>query len=206
MAIEVSCSNCGEEFRVKDEAAGKSFKCKVCGTKIFIPEVADQADVDEDEVEDLPPARRRSRDAEDEGSPKRRKKGSTAKRKTLGPAIALYVTSGLWLAYGIANLIYSLFLGGSDAYFKDLAAQVDQSQASARMFGYYIGVFGVPLSTVPVLSGAYCLQSCRMYGLALTGCILACIPCCSPGCVLGIPFGIWGLIVLNQEDVKRAFQ
>ena len=43
-------------------------------------------------------------------------------------------------------------------------------------------------------------------GLALTGCILACIPCCSPGCVLGIPFGIWGLIVLNQEDVKRAFQ
>jgi hypothetical protein len=27
----------------------------------------------------------------------------------------------------------------------------------------------------------------------------------NPFCVLGLPLGIWGLIVLNRQDVKDAF-
>jgi len=39
MAIEVKCSNpqCGKIYRVKDEAAGKKFKCKQCQTVLVVP-------------------------------------------------------------------------------------------------------------------------------------------------------------------------
>jgi hypothetical protein len=44
----------------------------------------------------------------------------------------------------------------------------------------------------------------RSYGMAITTAIIALVPChCS--CLLGVPFGIWALIVLNREDVREAF-
>jgi hypothetical protein len=36
--------------------------------------------------------------------------------------------------------------------------------------------------------------------------ILVMIPCLSPCCILGIPIGIWGLIVLMDPNVKAAFR
>lgn len=36
MSIKVICS-CGKEYNVKDELAGKTAKCKVCGADVFIP-------------------------------------------------------------------------------------------------------------------------------------------------------------------------
>lgn len=36
--------------------------------------------------------------------------------------------------------------------------------------------------------------------------ILAMIPCVSPCCLLGLPLGIWALIVLLKPEVKAAFQ
>ena len=41
--------------------------------------------------------------------------------------------------------------------------------------------------------------------LFVTASILAVIPCLSPCFILGIPFGIWALVVINQADVKEAF-
>jgi predicted Zn finger-like uncharacterized protein len=38
-----------------------------------------------------------------------------------------------------------------------------------------------------------------------TACILAMIPCVNC-CILGLPFGIWGLVVLNKPEVKDAFR
>jgi hypothetical protein len=38
----------------------------------------------------------------------------------------------------------------------------------------------------------------------MTACILAMIPC-SACCLLGIPLGIWGLVVINNPEVRGAF-
>ena len=43
-------------------------------------------------------------------------------------------------------------------------------------------------------------------GLAYAASILAMIPCISPCCILGLPFGIWSLVVLADNDVKSAFR
>jgi hypothetical protein len=50
------------------------------------------------------------------------------------------------------------------------------------------------------------MQRLQMYGLAMTSSILAMIPCLSPCCLLGLPFGIWALVILNQDHVKQSFE
>jgi DNA-directed RNA polymerase subunit RPC12/RpoP len=40
MALSVRCGQCGKEFRVKDELAGKRVKCSACGQPIAIPAAA----------------------------------------------------------------------------------------------------------------------------------------------------------------------
>jgi hypothetical protein len=50
-------------------------------------------------------------------------------------------------------------------------------------------------------SGASTLSQ---YQLALAACIVAMVPC-SCGCFLGLPIGVWGLVLLMQDDVKKAF-
>lgn len=204
MAIQVSCSKCGEDYRVKDEAAGKTFKCKSCGTTIRIPEADDDDFDEEDEIEDeLPPPRRRVRDDDDEDDrPKRRKKRSSGGSRTLGPAIGLYVTGALWL-------IYCAVSGAVQLLNPNAAAKPPPGADQAYVIGHAVGFYGVligfPLLTLLVLFGAFCLQTRRLYPMALLGCIIASIPCCSPGCVLGMPFGIWGLVVLFDESVKQSF-
>ena len=40
----------------------------------------------------------------------------------------------------------------------------------------------------------------------MTATILAMIPCISPCCLLGLPVGIWSLVVLLDENVKASFR
>jgi hypothetical protein len=35
--------------------------------------------------------------------------------------------------------------------------------------------------------------------------VVAMVPCLSPCCILGLPLGIWALIVLMKPEVKSSF-
>ena len=140
MTIEISCSNCGEEFRVRDEAAGKSFKCKLCGTTVRVPDDEDEPEDDEDD------------EAMFDTRPKRKKKrASTNSGRTLGPAIGLYVTGGLSLAFGILMMVAALT--------QDPELPPDEAGRVGYLVGYYGSAFGVPAIGVIVLIGAVCLQT-----------------------------------------------
>lgn len=69
-------------------------------------------------------------------------------------------------------------------------------------------VFGLILMFLHafVIFGAVSMMRLRNYGVAYTAAVLSVIPCCSGCYFLGIPFGIWALVVLNREDVKAAFR
>lgn len=62
------------------------------------------------------------------------------------------------------------------------------------------------LSNVIVVAGAIAMIRYRGYVFAFTASIVAMIPCCSPCMFLGIPFGIWSMVVLTQPDVKSRFR
>ncbi len=67
------------------------------------------------------------------------------------------------------------------------------------------GVVQIVLGIV-VLLGAVRMKRLESYGLAMASAIIAMIPCVSPCCVLGLPFGIWALVVLSDIHVRSAFR
>ena len=66
-------------------------------------------------------------------------------------------------------------------------------------------------SIIPALLGvliiiaALKMKKLESKGLAMTGAILAMIPCVSPCCLLGLPFGIWALVVMGKDEVSSQF-
>jgi len=57
-----------------------------------------------------------------------------------------------------------------------------------------------------IMAGALQMKQLRNRGFAQCACVLALIPCLGPCFVLGIPFGIWGLVTLNDPQVRGAFR
>ena len=62
----------------------------------------------------------------------------------------------------------------------------------------------VPISLVIALGG-WKMWNLKWYGLALRAAVLAMLPC-TAGCFLGLPFGIWALVVLLDPEVRAAFK
>ena len=69
--------------------------------------------------------------------------------------------------------------------------------------GLLVGLL-VICCNVLIVVGALRMLRFKNYGLAITACILAMIT--PPGLILGLPVGIWALIVLSRHDVREAFQ
>jgi hypothetical protein len=73
----------------------------------------------------------------------------------------------------------------------------------------FIDVCCIGLPTVAVygliLAGALSMQRLHSRGLAMTAAILAMLPC-GPAILVGLPVGIWALVVLSNRDVALAFQ
>ncbi len=66
-------------------------------------------------------------------------------------------------------------------------------------------VLGVAVGTLGIVGSISMLQL-RRRGLAMAGAILMAVPCFSPCCPLGLPFGVWALVVLSDGAVQAAFQ
>jgi hypothetical protein len=144
-----------------------------------------------------------------------------------GPAICLMILAGINVLTAIGFLFMAIpFIIGATKIAegdKEFNAQI-QAQMKAQgqpaqamdtgtiqtvMKGYaggFVawGVLGLLVSVV-LLIGALKMKSLRSYGMAMTASVLAMIPCTSPCCLLGLPFGIWALVVLMKADVKSAF-
>jgi hypothetical protein len=124
------------------------------------------------------------------------------------PAILLMVTAGLGLVGGLLGLVSSALGGGgvppemlNDPQFEQFRPWLERSQ-SFGMFGNFLTL---ALSGV-TLFGALKMKNLENYGLAMAASIIAIIPCFGPCCCIGIPVGIWSLVVLNKPEVKSAFR
>ena len=119
-----------------------------------------------------------------------------------GPAIGLIVVAILGVLLQITSLILNL-VGASI-----LASSRMPKDAWLNMFSGTISVvssiIGILLSGV-ILLGAIKMKKLESYGLAMAASIIAMIPCFSPCCLLGLPIGIWAVVVLSKPEVKSAF-
>lgn len=119
------------------------------------------------------------------------------------PAIGLMVAAGIGLPLQALSLVMNLMGTGINA-----AAAQDGPEAMANMLGGTVGIVsnGVAIIlAVVVFMGALKMKNLESHGFAMAAAILAAIPCLSPCCIIGLPVGIWAVVVLLKPEVKSAF-
>ena len=118
-----------------------------------------------------------------------------------GPAIAILISNGIGMLLALLLLILNLVGVGMGA-----ASGVDQGMGLVAE-----GAIGGVQSVLHLATGAVIIvgflkmMKLQSYGFAMTATILAMIPCITPCCYLGLPFGIWGIVILCKPEVKEAF-
>lgn len=124
-----------------------------------------------------------------------------------GPAIGLMIVAILGCLAQVASLVWQLGFA---------AVAASQGEGPWRnvpgpwgfmfsgAFAVVTAIVGILISVV-ILLGALKMKKLENYSLAMLASILAMIPCLSPCCLLGLPIGIWALVVLSKPEVKTAF-
>ena len=136
--------------------------------------------------------------------------GSGASGLAMPPAVCLLIVTILYIIYLMVMLVWSViaFAAGEPPPNLDpeIAAQFDMGMKMGFAFQMlcYLVFFAVQGL---ICWGCISMIQLKGRSLAMTAMILSVIPCCcSPGFVVGIPFGIWGLIVLNNQTVMRSMK
>ncbi len=105
--------------------------------------------------------------------------------KVNGPAIGLMVTAGLGVLGALISIVLTLVpIGG------------DPADMYGEQFAFLSGAIQIGLNVIGI---AVC-------GFIFWASIEAMIPCLSPCCIVGLPIGIWAIIVLMKDEVKSAFK
>ena len=128
-----------------------------------------------------------------------------AEQMISGPAIGLMVTAGLGLLFGLIGLVMSIggtmpSMPGMDPEFARIITKLAYGPIAIGTKVIGLGISGL------ILFGAIRMQSLTSHGLAMAVAILAMIPCLSPCCLLGLPFGIWALVILSKPEIKSQFK
>lgn len=137
---------------------------------------------------------------DDEYRTRRRYAQMEARRHVEGPATALLVMGII----GIVLWIMNIALQGLGAAAAPRGGMGGGEAGGVACFYAVIGGFGIILDIL-IITGSQKMKGLESYGMAMTACILAMIPC-NGCCLLGLPFGIWGLVALNQPGVREGFR
>ncbi|MBE0539866.1 MAG: DUF4339 domain-containing protein [Verrucomicrobia bacterium] len=125
-----------------------------------------------------------------------------------GPAIGLIVTAVIGFIATVIGTIWNMVAAGAGMGMNQPGMNPEMerfvSMFSGTM-GIVSGIIGLVVAGL-ILFGALKMKKLESYGWAMTSSILAMIPCISPCCLLGLPIGIWALVVLAKPEVKSSFR
>lgn len=210
MPIQFRCTRCGRLLQTGDDTAGQQAQCPACGNVTAIPGASagvPSADTGalsaaSAEVAALPPPPVPGEPAVAPAFAAADLQ-TYAARRVAGPAIALIVL-------GIFTIVMQVF-----AILMNIL-QIGIAGAAARNGDALPFLFGGPVQIVAsaiaivgaivITLGGLRMKNLENYGLAMTASILTIIPCFGPCCLLGMPIGIWGLVVLSDNTVRIAFR
>ncbi len=124
------------------------------------------------------------------------------------PAVGLVVTAGLDALFAIVLMFLSI-LGISMVDMPKFAEHPADPAVIEELIGggflFVICVAGLIIDAI-IAYGAIKMMKLESYGFAVAAAILAIIPCLSSPCfILGLPFGIWALVVLMNPEVRNGF-
>lgn len=129
------------------------------------------------------------------------------------PAIFLIIVGAIGILVALLGLVTSAVGGGGDEaqmqqmlQNPDLPPALKQALAASQSgaLGILSNIVMLVLSGIMVF-GATKMMKLQSFSLAMAAAIIAIIPCWGSCCCIGIPFGIWALVVLNKPEVKASF-
>ena len=130
--------------------------------------------------------------------------GSNAKDALNVPSVLLLVSGALGVLLRLGGLVGG---GASNPMMEQLARDPKTAQI-AQMFSGGANIvgnlLGIALSAF-VIFGALKMRNLQGHGLALGAAIVSILPC-TGCCCLGMPVGIWALVMLLKPEVKSQFQ
>ncbi len=128
-----------------------------------------------------------------------------AVQKANPPAIGLMITGGLGLGINLFSLVLHLVRTTQppppQGIPPELANMIEMLNGPA---GIIFVLIGMALSAF-VLFGGMQMQRLHSRGIAIAAAIIAIVPCTSPCCLIGIPIGIWALVILSKPEVRSQF-
>lgn len=119
------------------------------------------------------------------------------------PAIGLIVTAIIGILWQLVSVVLNLLGTGLGAM---------GAAEGGGISGIFSGVIGLVFNVVwllmggLVIFGALKMKNLQSYGLSMAAAVIAALPCTSPCCFLGLPLGIWAIVVLMNQDVKASFR
>lgn len=120
----------------------------------------------------------------------------SARHQLLPVAIALLVLSILHIIFG---LFYFVFV-----YSITSAPDADpMDKHTSTVYSMYYGI--TMLYSLLLASGSFSMIRQGSYMWAVAVCILAVIPMLGPCYFLGVPIGLWGIVVLRRPAVRESF-
>ena len=146
------------------------------------------------------------------GAPQMVGPSADARSLVSGPAIGLLVVGiicALGALWGVLSHVLGLGMGafapgGPGA--GNMPPQVTQWMAlMAGGVGLVLNIVGLGLSALFIFASQK-MRKIESYGLVMTSTIISMVPCLSPCCCIGLPIGIWVLVVLCKPEVKASFR
>jgi DNA-directed RNA polymerase subunit RPC12/RpoP len=217
MPIEFHCSRCGRLLRTGDDTAGRMAQCPECGGQTQVP-------AQETSARPSPAPLSGAGGSFDAGSQQRADSAGYqipyqtptghgpgpgaegnylyASQRVSAPAVCLIVTAVLGLGLHLLGFIWHLSMAGPAMHRNVDALPEMLFTGPIAIIQSSIGI----ILSILVLIGAMKMKVLENYGLAMAASIVALIPCIGPCCLLGLPFGIWALVVLSDPVVKSSFK
>jgi hypothetical protein len=217
VTIEFRCSNCQRLLRTPDDTAGRQAQCPECGALTNVPMPGQQqpeSPAGEGAPSPFGPPPAGDQPENPYQSPAQHGEIPQyadsnlrlfAAERVLGPSTALIVVGALNIAVQLFSVVVNLGAVGGAGNFgpQPLPAQFPQG----ALVGILVGTTFVSIAlSAFIIWGAVRMRNLQSYGMAMGAAILAMLPCIWPCCLLGLPFGIWALVVLSDADVKMAFR
>lgn len=229
MPIEFRCAQCGKLLRTGDDTVGRQAQCPACGSLTQVP-AADGPTGEPPRLASLG-AEGSAPSGTAPGCPFGVAPGSGgatgsenpyqspgdyaygvlpgqpdpfAAQRVSAPATALIVMAILSICLQAFVIVVNLIQVAVGAGMVHRGPEMFPVAFGAGI-NLFFGILGLAISAL-VLIGATRMKRLESYSLAVSAAIVAVVPCISPCCLLGLPFGVWALVVLNDPSVKAAFR
>jgi hypothetical protein len=130
-----------------------------------------------------------------------------ALQRIAGPAIGLLILAILELLGSATSLLGMLVGTGFALPNMSGAPNAEQFDQLFRLLNGPVGIISNVVSLLIggfLLYGAIKMKNLQNHTLSMIVCVIAMVPC-STCCCIGIPIGIWGLVMINKPEIKAFY-